>query len=179
LIEYRYRYREQVHIYEDGFVYLEGRLKSYALRWDEIDVLLRGTLNPRHPKQVMRDRLTVISDKELLVMIEPKVQQRMELCDKIERLYTDYRLPGMTELYYLGENLEFGDLALNKEYISKILKREEYEEENVPWDDVESIDVADQFTRVMLHEQEKPWFEVLTADIENALILKEILASIQ
>jgi hypothetical protein len=179
LREFRYRHREQVHIYADGIVYLEGRKKSYSFRWDEIDALLRGVLNPKYPGKVMRDCLTIITDKDTLLILKPKVQQRLELCDTIEHHYTDYRLPGMLELYHLGETLEFGDLALNKEYLSQISKHEDYVEESIPWSDVVSLEVGEQFTRVTtLQHPEKPWFEAFTGDIENALILKEIASKI-
>ncbi|GLV54997.1 hypothetical protein KDH_18440 [Dictyobacter sp. S3.2.2.5] len=175
LREYRYRHREQVHIFEDGFVFLQGRQQSHVLRWDNIESLMRGTLDPKHPSHIIGDTLSFITDKDVQLLLEPKVQQRSELCDTIERAYTNYRYPGMLELYRLGEDLEFGDLIINREEISHVRPNSD-EEEQLPWDEVESIEVGETYTRVYSKEDhDHPWFEVLTADVDNALILKELI----
>lgn len=175
LREYSYRHREQVHVFEDGFVFLEGRQQSHVLRWDNIESLMRGTLNPRHPDHVINDNLSFVTDKDVLLLLKPKVQQRTELCNTIERAYTDYRYPGMLELYRLGEDLEFGDLIINQEEISHVRPNSD-EEEQLPWDEVESIEVGETYTRVYSKDDhDHVWFEELTADIENALILKELI----
>ncbi|GHO83654.1 DUF6585 family protein [Dictyobacter formicarum] len=175
LREYSYRHREQVHVFEDGFVFLEGRQQSHVLRWDNIESLMRGSLNSKHPDHVINDTLSFITDKDVLLVLEPKVQQRTELCDTIERAYTNYRYPGMLELYRLGEDLEFGDLIINQEEISHVRANSE-EEEQLPWDEIESIEVGETYTRVYSKDDpDHAWFEELTADVDNALILKELL----
>ncbi|GCE23807.1 DUF6585 family protein [Dictyobacter kobayashii] len=178
LREYSYRHREQVHIFEDGFVFLEGRQQSHVLRWDNIESLLRGTLDPKHPHHVMHDNLSFVTDKDVVVVLEPKVQQRSKLCDAIERAYTDYRYPGMLELYRLGEDLEFGDLIINQEGVSHVRANSD-EEDLLPWEEVESFEVGETYTRIHSKEDSgHAWFEELTADIDNALILKELLPTI-
>jgi hypothetical protein len=179
LREYRYRQREQIHVFEDGFVYLEGRDKSHVLRWDHIDVLFRGVLDPKHTGHILRDRLTMITDKEQVIALNPKLQHCMEICDLIEQRYTDYRLPGMLELYKLGEDLEFGDLVLNRREVSRFEKNSE-DEETIGWDDVATIQVSEQFTRVYTKDDPdgKPWFERVTLDVENALLLKELVPKV-
>jgi hypothetical protein len=179
LREYQYRKREQIHVFEDGFVYLEGRDKSYVLRWDHIDALLRGVLDPKRTGHILRDRLTIVTDKDEVFALNPKLQQRTEICDLIERLYTDYRLPGMLELYKLGEDLEFGDLILNRRGVSRFEKNSE-DEETIEWDEVSTINVSDQFTCVYTKDDPdgKPWFDRVTLDVENALILKELVPKV-
>ncbi|GCE30848.1 hypothetical protein KDA_63320 [Dictyobacter alpinus] len=175
LREYNYRRREQVHIFEDGFVFLEGRQQSHALRWDMIESLLRGMLDPKHPRHVRHDTLTFITDKDVVLAFEPKVLQRTELCDSIERTYTDYRRPGMLELFRLGEELEFGDLIIDQDGVSHVHANTDHEE-TLDWDEIETFEVGDTYTRITSKAQtEHAWFEELTADIENALILKELL----
>ncbi|GCF09569.1 DUF6585 family protein [Dictyobacter arantiisoli] len=176
LREYQYHQREQVHIFEDGFVCLEGRNHAYALRWDEIESLMRGTLDPKHPQRVSRDNLSFMTDKDIVIIFEPKVQQRMQLCDEIEQAYTDYRRPGMLELYNLGEDLEFGNLILNEEGITHIHPNNE-EEDMLAWDEIAHIEVGPTYTRITSQlKGATPWFEELTADVDNALILKELLS---
>mgnify|MGYP007135461659 CR=1 FL=1 len=185
LREYRYRHLEQLHIFEDGFVYLtglvhvKGREKSYAVRWDSINILLRGTLDTKRTGHILYDRLSVTTDKDTLIYICPRLQQRMELCNLIERGYTGYRLPGMLELYKMGEELEFGDLALNNQGISRFINDGE-DEEVLDWDEVAAVDVGDQFTYVYTKADPTgtPWLKVVTVDIENALLLKELIRHI-
>lgn len=175
LREYHFRHREQVHVFEDGFVFLQGRQQSHVLRWDSIENLMRGTLDPKHPNHVIKDTLSFITDKDVLLLLEPKVQQRAELCDTIERAYTDYRYPGMLELYRLGEDLEFGNLIINREEISRVRPNSD-EEEQLLWEEVEAIEVGETYTRVYSKDDRNhPWFEELTADVDNALILKELI----
>lgn len=179
LREYHNRNREQVHIFEDGFVFLEGHEYSHVLRWDTIESLLRGTLDPKHPKNVAQDNLLIETDKGTTLVFEPKVHQRMEACDIIERNYTDYRRPGMLELYRLGEDLEFGNLIVNQTGVN-YLHAQTKEEEVLPWEALTSIEVGKTYTRILTDKDgATPWFEELTADIDNALILKELLPIIQ
>jgi hypothetical protein len=175
--EYHYRHREQAHIFEDGFIFLEGREQSHALRWDSIEVLLRGKLDPKHPKRVTRDTLTLLTDKDATLIFEPKVQKSMELCDTIERAYTDYRSPGMLELYRLGEDLDFGNLIIDQEGITHVRTNVE-DEDSISWEDIDTFEIGKTFTRITTNEmKDKFWFEELTTDIDNVLILQELLPS--
>lgn len=175
--EYRYHQREQAHIFEEGFIFLEGREQSHALRWDNIEILLRGKLDPKHPKRVTRDTLTLVTDKDVTLIFEPKVQHVMELCDTIERAYTDYRSPGMLELYRLGEDLDFGNLIINQDGITHVRTNIE-DEDSISWEDIDTFEIGKTFTHITTNEmKDKFWFEELTTDIDNVLILKELLPS--
>lgn len=175
LREYRYRHREQVHVFEDGFVFLEGREQSYALRWDKIEILLRGKLDPKHAKRIVRDTLIFVTDKDATIIFEPKVQAAMELCNTIERAYTDYRSPGMLELYHMGEDLDFGNLIIDQEGVTHVHTNVD-EEDNVSWDEIDTFEVGKTFTQITIKQmKDKFWFEELTSDIDNVLILKELL----
>lgn len=175
LREYRYRHREQVHVFEDGIVFLEGREQSYALSWDKIESLLRGKLDPKHPKRIARDTLIFITDKDETVVFEPKVQNCIELCDSIERTYTDYRSPGILELYRLGEDLDFGNLIIDQDGVTHVHDNVE-KEDSLSWEEVNTFEVGKIFTHITTTKlKNKFWFEELTADIDNALILKELL----
>jgi hypothetical protein len=179
LREYRYRHREQVHIFEDGFVFLEGHEQSYALRWDKIEILLRGRIDPKHPKRIARNTLTFIEDNDEAIVFAPKVQQSVELCDTIERAYTDYRSPGMLELYRLGEELDFSNLIIGQDGVTH-LRTNGQEEENISWAEINTFEIGEIFTRITLNKmKDKFWFEELTSDIGNVLILKELLPSLR
>jgi hypothetical protein len=185
LREYHYRHREQLHVFEDGFVYLKdpvitkGRGKSAVVRWDEISVLMRGRLDTRHTGRILRDSVSIFTDKDELIYIYPRLQQRMELCDLLEQRYTNYRLPGIFELYKLGEELDFDKIALSKEGISRFINDEE-DEETLDWQDVASIEIGDQYTRIYATRAnaEKPWLDLMTVDVENALLLRKLLERI-
>lgn len=185
LREYHYRHREQLHVFEDGFVYLndpvitKGREKSDVVRWDEISVLMRGRLDTRHTGRILRDSISIFTDKDELIFIYPRLQQRMELCDLIEQRYTNYRLPGIFELYKLGEEIDFDKIVLSKEGISRFINGEE-DEETLDWHDVASIELGDQYTRIYITKADtkKLWLELITVDVENALLLRKLLECI-
>lgn len=183
---YQYRNREQVHLYTDGMVYLEGQIAHLAVRWDQIVELTRGDIEDEASGKVNLDRLYLAlkHDTEQEIFFQPALPQRLEICARVEQSYTATRLPGLLSRYRTGERLSFDDLNVSQAGISIPRALGTAERDEFAWDQLEggAIEVSQPYTTITTQGQEDDdvvLFKEFTCEIPNACLLKALLAELK
>ncbi len=197
---YRYQNREQVHIYTDGMVYLEGQLANLTVRWDQIAELTRGDIDDEASGKVSLDRLyltmTYEHDVEHQVIFQPALPQCPEICAQVEQAYTDARLPALLTKYRAGERLEFADLTISQTGISipRISAisdtptipntHDRTERDEFTWSQLEAlgaiIEVSQPYTTIAVNDAKNSIrFREFTCEIVNVSLFKALLAVIK
>ena len=183
---YQYRNREQVHIYTDGIVYLEGQIAHLAVRWDQIVELTRGDIEDEAGGKVNLDRLYLAlkHDAEQEIFFQPALPQRLEICARVEQAYTAARLPDLLSRYRASERLYFDDLNVSQAGISIPHALGTAEHDEFAWDQLEggAIAVSQPYTTITIRGQDDDdvvLFKEFTCEIPNACLLKALLAELR
>ncbi len=185
---YQYRNREQVHIYTDGMVYLEGQLAHLAVRWDQIVELTRGDIEDEASGKVNLDRLYLAlkHDAEQQIFFQPALPQRLEICAQVEQAYTNARLPGLLSRYREGEDLEFDELNISQAGISIPHAPGTTGRDKFTWDQLEAqggaIKVSQPYTTITMRGKDNgdvTLFKEFTCEIANACLLEALLVELK
>lgn len=183
---YQYRNREQVHIYTEGMVYLEGLIAHLAVRWDQIVEFTRGDIEDEAGGKVTLDRiyLALKHDAEQQILFQPALPQRLEICAQVEQAYTDARLPVLLSRYREGERLEFEELSISRAGVSIPRALGTAERDEFAWDQLAaqggSLEVGQPYTTITMQGKDTSdgttLFREFTCEIPNACLLKALLA---
>ena len=197
---YRYQNREQVHIYTDGMIYLEGQTANLTVHWDQITELTRGDIDDEASGKVSLDRLylTLTNEHgmEQQVLFQPALPQCQEICAQVEQAYTDARLPALLLKFNAGEQLDFADLTISQAgigipHISNISDaatipntHETGEHDMFTWSQLEAlegkIDVDQPYTTITVKDvKHSIIFREFTCEIVNISLFKALLAAIK
>jgi hypothetical protein len=182
---YRTSGREQVHIYEDGLVYLTEQSASHVFSWEEIAACTRGDIEDEVAGKVTLDHLyldmnNATSEGESQFFFRPDLPQRLEICEQIELTYAQARFPALLEQYQKGERLEFTNLVINRSGINKALADGLHDV--LPWDQVETFEVGQPYTTIKARRSganSVMWFKEFTCEIADACLLKALVAEIR
>lgn len=182
---YQYRDREQVHIYTEGMVYLEGQIAHLTVRWNEIVELTRGDIEDEAGGKVDLDRIYLVlkHDAERQIFFQPALPQLPEICAQVEQAYTDARLPALLTRYHEGEHLEFDELSVSRTSVSIPRALGASERDEFTWDQLAvqrgKLEVGQPYTTITIRGKdvdEKILYREFTCEIPNACLLKSLLA---
>ncbi len=185
---YQFRNREQVHIYTDGMVYLEGQIAHLTVHWDQIVELTRGDIEDEVSGKVNLDRIYLVlqHNAEQQIFFQPALPQRLEICAQVEQAYTDARLPALLSRYREGERLDFEDLSISRTGVSIPRAQETAERDEFTWDQLEAqagtLEVGQPYTTITMRGKEAydvTLFKEFTCEIANACLLKALLAELK
>ncbi|GAC1473728.1 MAG: hypothetical protein PVS3B1_25740 [Ktedonobacteraceae bacterium] len=182
---YQYRNREQVHIYTEGMVYLEGQATSLTVRWEQIEELTRGDVEDEVSGKVKLDRLYLAlqHDPEQQIFFQPALPQRLEICARVEQAYTSARLPNLLARYRKGDALEFDSLLVSKEGVSIPRALGTSERDDFSWNQLTGpgggIEVDQPYTTIRGHNTTNSiLFREFTCEIANACLLKALIKEV-
>lgn len=185
---YEYRNREQVHIYTDGMVYLEGQIAHLTVLWNEIVELTRGDIEDEASGKVTLDRiyLALKHDAERQIFFQPALPQLLEICAQVEQAYTDARLPALLARYSNGESLNFDELSISQAGVSIPRALGAPVRDEFTWDQLATqggkLAVSQPYTTITLQGKdadEEPLYKEFTCEIVNACLLKALLTEIK
>ncbi len=182
---YQYRNREQVHIYTEGMVYLEGQIAHLVVRWNEIVELMRGDIEDEASGKVDLDRiyLALKHDAERQIFFQPALPQLSEICAQVEQAYTAACLPALLARYHNGEHLEFDELSVSQTGVSIPRALGAVERDEFTWDQLATqggrLEVGQPYTTIAIRGKdvdEEILYREFTCEIPNTCLLKSLLA---
>ncbi len=181
---YQYREREQVHIYTDGMVYLEGQAANLTVRWDQIEELTRGDIDDEASGKVSLDCIYLTITPDTQIFFQPALPQCPEICAEVEQAYTDARLPALLIKYHKGEQLEFSDLLISQAGINIPGTQDTTKRDEFTWDQLEAleatIEVSQPYTIIKTQKPKNSIrFQEFTCEIANASLFKALLLAIK
>jgi hypothetical protein len=176
-----------VHIYTAGIVYLEGQTAHLALRWEQIQELMRGDIDDETSGKVSLDCLYLTLTPDTEIFFQPALPQRLEICAEIEQAYTDALLPALLIKYQQGAQLEFSDLLISQAGINipdTTNTQDTTTRTELTWLQLEelaaTIEVSQPYTTIKVqHPKNSIRFRAFTCEIANASLLKALLLIIK
>ena len=171
----RHRF-DQVVMYAEGFVYLNGSLLPVT-RWEQIAKVWRGTkVHPEGGEAGLGDvdilRLQKFDGTEFELTTGWEKHDRAVLCDTVESEFVCVALPRTLEDYRSGKNTYFGTLMVNRTALND-------GKEELPWGRVAKIEVSSDYVTIRKEGRTSDWFRALIPDVPNACLLKELLGYIR
>jgi hypothetical protein len=157
-----------VSLYEQGFVYREGR-KVQVATWEQLPVVERLAL-PRKNRPRRYYKLVLKDATEITLPIV--IAQIQELGAAIESEMIKRLLPGVLANYDAQKPVAFPGFCLNQDGISK-------SDESLSWLQIEQVSLAKEKLTIKERGVAKDWFSIPAAQVRNMCVLEALLVRIR
>ena len=170
-VAFRGRLRASAEVYDDGFVFTDGRNRRIPCRWDDVaevyeKIVYQGTGRIRHPKWWT---YTICMADGQRVVLNNAIDKVRNLGATVHDEVGKRLLPQALETYQQGETVTFGPrIGLRRKGLV-------FGQDIAPWEDVSKIKFSRMKSVEIYKDKRRAWKTIFHAKIANYPTFKALL----